>query len=276
MNGYRRHIFEESACLNKRQLREYSAGKMVPEECYALEHHLNGCAFCREAVEGLTAHKAVGPSALNSLSHSFIHEHFSLIHPQVHLNSIAPAVQAQTATRSRRRAKTPPVFKASNLAAAILLIVGVMWYLDFSKDETQVESTRISQPAKPEPPMNEAALPVVVSDSLTNVDTATPAAEIAANPPEQKPVVKKTEPVKKRIEKRAANKPTEAASLNTIDTASEIVVKEKQSFGTRAVNAIAKLPKLFSKKKNRDSIPEAAPDPEKEIETTTHPELVEQ
>lgn len=81
------HIFDKSACLTKRQLRDYVNGVMSHEECYTIERHANDCTLCSDAIEGLSLHKSKGIEQLNMLSSDFINEHFQNNLPPAQLNS---------------------------------------------------------------------------------------------------------------------------------------------------------------------------------------------
>lgn len=52
MNRYR-EIFTESHCLSKNQLLGYIQGNLDTDEVYTIESHLNDCALCNAALEGL-------------------------------------------------------------------------------------------------------------------------------------------------------------------------------------------------------------------------------
>lgn len=43
---------DNSACLTRRQINDYIAKKLYPEELYVVEMHLNECPFCNDAIEG--------------------------------------------------------------------------------------------------------------------------------------------------------------------------------------------------------------------------------
>jgi hypothetical protein len=48
------HIFDQSACLTVKQIKDYLNKSMTKEECHAAEHHMNNCGLCSTAVEGLS------------------------------------------------------------------------------------------------------------------------------------------------------------------------------------------------------------------------------
>jgi hypothetical protein len=131
MNKALIHIFDSSACLTRRQMKDYVNSVMTGEECHAAEVHLNSCMFCSEAIDGLyeeKEHGAVG--AMVALDNEFLKEKLSLSHPEVHLNSLAPAQSASyAAPRRRGRYKTKPLKHTSAIAAMLLLGFGLWWYM---------------------------------------------------------------------------------------------------------------------------------------------------
>ncbi|HRO43856.1 MAG TPA: tetratricopeptide repeat protein [Flavipsychrobacter sp.] len=143
MSQHLKHIFDASACLSKRQLKDYAHGGMSREEQYAIEHHVNTCFFCSEAIEGLAKKENV-LVAIDDLNTNFLKDHLSLINPQIHLNSIAPTVQAQPIQRSSKD-KVQPFLKPATIAAALILGVAVLWYLDFGKNEAANHHTLAQQ-----------------------------------------------------------------------------------------------------------------------------------
>lgn len=140
MNSQLIHIFDNSACLTKRQLKGYVDGSMTNEESHAVEVHLNSCPFCNAAVEGLFAQKEgdlLAVDALNELNTDFLKDHFSLTNPQIHLNSIAPAAQqVHTIGRERKKkGKAQPLVRITSIAAALALVFGVLWFFDYSSNK---------------------------------------------------------------------------------------------------------------------------------------------
>jgi hypothetical protein len=138
-----KHIFDSSACLTKRQLRDYVNGIMSSEECHALEHHINSCFFCSEAIDGITEHREAIAS-VEGLNTSFLKDHFSITHPHVHLNSMALSAPAAGIPRkSRNQARVQPLLRPSGFAAFLLLALAIMWYLQSGRHT--IASTPASQ-----------------------------------------------------------------------------------------------------------------------------------
>jgi TolA-binding protein len=135
MNKALIHIFDSSACLNRRQMKDYVSGAMTNEEVHAAEVHLNSCMFCSEAIDGLYEQREQGAvGAMVALDNEFLKEKLSLSHPEVHLNSLAPAQSASyAAPRRRGRYKTKPLKHTSAIAAMLLLGFGLWWYMGRDK-----------------------------------------------------------------------------------------------------------------------------------------------
>ena len=77
MNHKLIHIFDNSACLTRKQLRDYISCKMIDEEAHATEVHLISCKLCSEAVEGYTKNNSV-LEAMMELDSDFLEPHFPL------------------------------------------------------------------------------------------------------------------------------------------------------------------------------------------------------
>jgi len=144
MSHQLKHIFDSSACLTKRQLKDYASGVMSQEEQYAVEHHVTTCFFCSEALDGMMQQKGEALVTVDELNTNFLKDHFSLTNPQIHLNSLAPSVQAQPIQRVAKKRTGIPLLKPSSIAAALILGFGVLWYLEHDKNDIR-PTGRIAQ-----------------------------------------------------------------------------------------------------------------------------------
>ncbi|XZF13880.1 tetratricopeptide repeat protein [Chitinophagaceae bacterium MMS25-I14] len=164
MNNQLAHIFDNSVCLTKRQLRDYVAGHMGNEEAYALELHLNSCPFCSEAVEGLQMHPEETVAMLHEMNSDFLQEHFALHTPHVHLNSMAPAASMSAGHHNhKKKNKVQPLWRNASIAAVILLSFGLMWYLQFGREKPVELQREVAQNK-----------PVNADQAQTNALAATP------------------------------------------------------------------------------------------------------
>ena len=103
-------------------MRDYLSGSMIQEECHALEHHINDCPFCSQALDGM----AVDTTALDvvgNLNTSFLTEQFAVIEPHVHLNGIG-------GRRHAHKHNHKPLYFTGTVALIILLAAGIMWFVE--------------------------------------------------------------------------------------------------------------------------------------------------
>lgn len=128
------HIFDNSTCLTKRQLKDYVGGTMTNEEAHAAEVHLNTCPMCSDAVEGLFEKQEGSLAAMTELNTDFLKDHFGLHNPQIHLNSIAAAHthSGYYHATHKKKAKVQPLWRTAAIAATLLLMVGAFWYYRFT------------------------------------------------------------------------------------------------------------------------------------------------
>jgi|GEM_PF-1024679 len=128
------HIFEPSACLSPRQLKGYASGKMVHEECHAVEVHLLSCPFCSEAVEGLkAANSPAAIAAMEKLDDSFIAKHFGVPAQEIkQVTKSKPVIKAgaysnNPETKEKKAVRIP--WKPLSLAATLVAAVCIMWFM---------------------------------------------------------------------------------------------------------------------------------------------------
>lgn len=127
MNGELKHIFDESACLSRRQLKDYVSGQMANEECHAVEHHLNGCPLCSSAIDGMLLDPAKALETVTEMNTDFLKEHFMLKNPQANTNTAAPA--APIMETPKPGAKMKPFWRTAAAAAAIFAVICLFWYI---------------------------------------------------------------------------------------------------------------------------------------------------
>jgi FimV-like protein len=130
------HILDQSVCLTRKQMKEYLSGAMLPEEAHAAEVHLSSCPLCSMAMEGFEEHSEQALAAISALNSGFLKEHFDNISPQIHLNSMAPAATIHQA--DRRRTNVQPFWRVGSIAAALLLLLGLVWAYERRHKEPSV------------------------------------------------------------------------------------------------------------------------------------------
>lgn len=141
-----KHMFDSSACLSTRQLKSYASGKMVHEEAHTVEVHLLSCPFCTDALEGLTNHKdSEAFEDIEQMNADFLHKHFKNI-PQ----------EKASVTKAIKKPKVkstisfnPQLIKNLSIAAGIILLVGIFWFMRDSIFPTSNEPEHIAQNTGP-------------------------------------------------------------------------------------------------------------------------------
>jgi FimV-like protein len=126
-NEQLKHIFDNSTCLTKKQMRSYVIGSMTNEEAHAVEVHLNSCPMCSDAIDGLFAQEEGGLAGLAEVNSDFLKDHFGKANPHIHLNSIT-ATHAKRIDLTRKNEKVHHLWRTASIAAALLLLVGSIWY----------------------------------------------------------------------------------------------------------------------------------------------------
>ena len=161
-----KYIFGKSACLSPKQMKQYTRGQMTNEECHAVEVHLNSCAFCNEAVEGLFEQQEGNAAEVAAtLNTDFLKDHFSLHQPQVHLNSMAPAQPVMQAQPRRKKTVVQPLWRPSSIAAAVLLGFGLLWYIKFG--QKAVDNAQLAQALPETSVSNDVSEPAVKETQQT-------------------------------------------------------------------------------------------------------------
>lgn len=218
------HIFEESACLTKRQMKDYVGGIMADEEAHAAEVHLTSCPFCSEATEGMLAYKSEDiENAFVIPGSDFIQEHYSQTNPHIHLNSITHA-HSHAHRHIKTKKKALPVSVHIAIAAVLLLFLGVIWYFkqgnqlqmrktiaaltfsDKTNSATLTQESLQKQAVQEAPSQQASAKPV----KETMAETKIPSSDNSSN--DIKPVIYAAE---------ADTKKLETTSMQSANTSSE-------------------------------------------------------
>lgn len=183
------HIFDESACLTRRQMKDYVTGGMTNEESHAVEVHLNACPFCNDAIEGLFAQQEGNTvEMITTLDSNFLNDHLGKNNPRIHLNSVT-ATHAHQHTHKRKQGGNVTAFwRNTSIAAILLLAVGLLWFLKFGRDNN-TNNRQLAQQAETQtlPPTSNTQQPVTITEDAAT----TPApikTTIAAVPPSENPI----------------------------------------------------------------------------------------
>lgn len=230
-----------SACLSKRQIKDYALNLLGREEQHAIEHHLSSCIFCSQALEGL--HRT-GAEKLDTLGADFLKDHLSLLNPRVHLNSLAPTAQTFSSKGYRRAVRGFSVRPAS-VFAGLILSFGVLWYLDFRNSGSLAASGSHHQaPASAHPIyIKKPAVPHIENDRMaTSAQVNSPEGSVpagvsytrAAQPADPRPV-EEDRASQSHPEKMIAvpeTKPLDADHVRKKTTTSQIITEKASSKGT--------------------------------------------
>jgi hypothetical protein len=192
MNKYKQ-LFQESHCLSKSQLLGYVQGNLDKDEVYAIESHLNDCALCNAALDGLLeAPVQETKKAIDQLQADF----------KAKLNATVPATKPVM----------KPIRKRSNqwmIAASVLLLFALGGYSIMSYFKPKQESVaKLAIPSLP--PSSYTPTPSTLPGEITRIETPTdssPVTEILAE--ETPPIAKKDFKAEKVIQKEPV---TEAPS----------------------------------------------------------------
>ncbi len=162
-----KHIFEQSSCLTKKQLKEYVSGSMSPEEAHAVEQHLHSCPMCSDAVDGLMAQQGKGVEVMNTINADFLTKHLGTANPQAPRNINMPLTNTANTTDTRRKPtpamiKAKPVksyfaFRTMSVAATILFAIVGIWYYRLTNDVMQQSQPVAQELPKPAPVEQPAA-----------------------------------------------------------------------------------------------------------------------
>ncbi len=247
------HILDQSVCLSRKQMKEYLSGSMLPEEAHAAEVHLSSCALCSLAMEGFEEHSEQALAAISALNSGFLKEHFDNISPQIHLNSIAHT--AALPAVARKSISLQPVWRRVAIAAAAMLLIGLVWAFQHNRNpkpvpvrEIVVNSsspsgavgastpatsaverpvTAASIPPKAETPAGKSATPVVKQDVKV-----TPVPEVSDKQPDaplpaKVAAVASPKPAAPDTDVKATEEPAARSHAASAEKESVPVVKEK-------------------------------------------------
>ncbi len=237
-----KHIFEPSACLSPRQLKGYATGKMVHEECHAVEVHLLSCPFCSEAVEGLkAANSATAVTAMEKLDDSFIAKHFGVSAQEIkQVTKTKPVIKAGAYTNNPEPKEKKAVhipWKPLSLAASLVAAVCIMWFMRDSifpqGDNDQLAEQTIIEPVQEQEP-EVVYRPAVDTEETNTVAVTDTVATVQLDMPEPEPLAAATEDLAK-AKTSPAVKDTAGAAAKAL-----LAKKEADKKATEAKLAAAK------------------------------------
>lgn len=181
-NEQLKHIFDNSTCLTKKQMRSYVTGSMTNEEAHAVEVHLNSCPMCSDAIDGLFAQEEVGLVGLSEVNSDFLKDHFGKVNPHIHLNSIT-ATHSRHIHLNRKKEKVHHLWRTASIAAGLLLLVGMLWY--YRLTNTELADNPIAQQITL--PKQQEEVTTIKPSQQQPIAMSMPAREESAKTHEQKP-----------------------------------------------------------------------------------------
>jgi hypothetical protein len=118
------NMFDESACITRKQAKAYAHGSLIAEERRAIEYHLHDCPLCMLSVEGFRFYSGGDAGGqMDQLTTDFLNDHFSIKYPQVHVSSFV----ADHSSANKKRTKTP-LLTHILLGIIIALVVLFIFY----------------------------------------------------------------------------------------------------------------------------------------------------
>jgi len=149
-----KHIFEQSACLTPRQVKNYVSGKMVHEEAHVVEAHLLGCPLCSDAVEGIIENKTQGAlAAIEKPDARFLSKHLGVPIQEIKATTTAPPVikAGAYATQPDKTEKNNNIpWRPLAAAAGLITIACVAWFMRDNifphAEEQQLAQTAVAEP----------------------------------------------------------------------------------------------------------------------------------
>lgn len=179
-----KHIFEQSSCLTKKQLKEYVSGSMSPEEAHAVEQHLHSCPMCSDAIDGLMAQQGKGVELMNTINADFLTKHLGAANPQTPRNINMSATNTNDTKKKPAPAmiRAKPVrsyfaFRTMSVAAVILFAIVGIWYYRLTNDVLQ-ESQPVAQELPKTAPVEQ---PTVAQYAEDTQDAIAAAADMVNN-----------------------------------------------------------------------------------------------
>jgi hypothetical protein len=136
-----KNIFSDTDCPGEEMMLKYTSNRMKGEEKHVFERHIAGCAFCSEALEGLSL-----------LENKVVKEDLAFLNKQIDGYD----------NKSR-----PAIYWATGVAASVIIMMlsGTWFYLkDVNKESISIETTKDKSPLIEQSPGSP-------SNNLTGIDS---------------------------------------------------------------------------------------------------------
>ncbi len=135
------HIFTPSKCLSKQQLIQYLQNTLEQEEVYLVESHLNDCALCSDAIDGLMENPEINSNTAIEEIQKAIETKIIAQHPVTQINKLK-GIKGAIETSATNKPETLHFFSKYKwqVAASILLFMGLGGYTVFSYIKSHEQS----------------------------------------------------------------------------------------------------------------------------------------
>lgn len=160
-NEQMKRIFDQSDCLTSRQLKGYVSGSLVHEEAHAVEAHIMGCPFCKDAVEGIKEHRIDRSiDTMEAITPDFLEGHSGFTNEEVPA-AIASSPTIKVAKKinvDRKRFNSPQLLRTISIAATVLIAAGVFWFIQSNSGNDDVTTAQNVTTENVEPVTDQVAI----------------------------------------------------------------------------------------------------------------------
>ena len=160
-----KRIFDQSDCLTPRQLKGYVSGSLVHEEAHAVEAHIMGCPFCKDAVEGIKEHRVDRSiDMMESITPEFLEGHSGFTNEAPAAITSSPTIKvAKKINVDRKRFSSPQLLRTVSIAATVLIAAGVFWFIQSNSGNEDATTAQKVTTEKVEP----VSGPTAIADKNT-------------------------------------------------------------------------------------------------------------
>lgn len=166
-NEQMKRIFDQSDCLTPRQLKGYVSGSLVHEEAHAVEAHIMGCPFCKDAVEGIKEHRVDRSiDTMEAITPDFLEGHSGFTNEAPAPSASSPTIKvAKKINVDRKRFSSPQLLRTVSIAATVLIAAGVFWFIQSNSGNDDATTAQKVATEKVEP----VSAPTAIADKNTTM-----------------------------------------------------------------------------------------------------------
>lgn len=166
-NEQMKRIFDQRDCLTPRQLKGYVSGSLVHEEAHAVEAHIMGCPFCKDAVEGIKEHRVDRSiDTMEAITPDFLEGHSGFTNEAPAPSASSPTIKvAKKINVDRKRFSSPQLLRTVSIAATVLIAAGVFWFIQSNSGNDDATTAQNVTTEKVEP----VSAPTAIADKNTTM-----------------------------------------------------------------------------------------------------------